>query len=446
MRPIRNLVPSEQKRPPHLAITSIMTSRSGEREHSSSWVDLAAPRGFSAVLSGFVAGDGPSPVTGTPSLSTPATPSSGVGDYPITVGPGTLSAANYDFPNLVGGSLTVTKAHLTVAANPATSAYGSPLPPLGATITGFVGGDTASVVSGDALVSTTATAASAVGTYPITVSQGRLAAANYDFTSFPGSTLTIAPAPATLALGNLAFIYDGSPQQPTVATVPPGLNGVSISYANASGSGAAPSRAGSYTVTATLDNPNFTATPVTGTLVIGPAAPAITWANPADFATGTALGTAQLDATASVPGSFRYSPAAGAVLNTSGVSVLSVQFTPADATDYLPVTAQVMVNVVPASGAPSTTTTSGPPSDPTPSPSPPPALRIEGVQLQKLTTQRRKSSTVIVVQFNQAPDPATAMNLANYSLVSAGKDRKFGTRDDRSVPLASVTYNPASPP
>jgi hypothetical protein len=34
------------------------------------------------------------------------------------------------------------------------------------------------------------------------------------------------------------------------------------------------------------------------------------------------------------------------------------------------------------------------------------------------------------------------MNLASYSLVSAAKDRKFGTRDDRPLRLARATYNP----
>jgi hypothetical protein len=399
---------------------------------------------LSATLSGFVAGDGPGAITGTPSLSTAATPTSGVGVYPITVGPGTLAAANYDFPNLVGSSLTVTKAHLTVTANPATSIYDSPVPPLGVTITGFVGGDTAAVVSGNSLVATAASAASAAGSYPITVSQGTLAAANYDFTTFASGTLTIAPAPATLSLGNLVFTYDGSPRLPTVTSNPPGLGGVTISTTPANGSGAGPSGAGSYTVMATLDNPNYTAASVSGTLVINPAVPTITWANPADVPTGTALGAAQLDATASVPGSFSYSPAAGTMLNTSGVSILSVRFTPADSTDYLPAMAQVMVNVVPvpASGLPSSPPQNVPESNPTETT--PPALTIQGVRLQKLTTGKHRTSTVIVVQFSGAPDPATAINLGNYSLVSAGKDRKLGTRDDRPVRLARAIYDPGA--
>ena len=44
------------------------------------------------------------------------------------------------------------------------------------------------------------------------------------------------------------------------------------------------------------------------------ATPTITWASPAGITYGTALSAAQLDATASVPGTFTYSPAAGTVL------------------------------------------------------------------------------------------------------------------------------------
>ena len=42
--------------------------------------------------------------------------------------------------------------------------------------------------------------------------------------------------------------------------------------------------------------------------------PTITWANPADIPLGTALGSAQLNATANVPGTFVYNPPAGTVL------------------------------------------------------------------------------------------------------------------------------------
>ena len=56
--------------------------------------------------------------------------------------------------------------------------------------------------------------------------------------------------------------------------------------------------------------------------------PLVTWPAPAAITYGTALSSAQLDATASVPGTFAYSPIAGTVLS-AGTQTLSVTFTPA---------------------------------------------------------------------------------------------------------------------
>ena len=84
--------------------------------------------------------------------------------------------------------------------------------------------------------------------------------------------------------------------------------------------------------------------------------PVITWTTPASVAVGTALGTAQLDATASVPGTFAYSPAAGTVESAAGSVMLSVTFTPTDTTDYTTATAGVTLQVLtPVSSEPSYT-------------------------------------------------------------------------------------------
>ena len=75
-----------------------------------------------------------------------------------------------------------------------------------------------------------------------------------------------------------------------------------------------------------------------------PATPSITWPAPAAITYGTALSSAQLDATTSVPGTFGYSPAAGTVL-TAGTQTLSVTFTPTDTTDYTSATQTVSLTV-----------------------------------------------------------------------------------------------------
>jgi glucuronoarabinoxylan endo-1,4-beta-xylanase len=59
----------------------------------------------------------------------------------------------------------------------------------------------------------------------------------------------------------------------------------------------------------------------------------ITWPDPASINWGTALSTAQLNAKASVPGTFIYTPAAGTKLEV-GVHSLSATFTPQDTTKY----------------------------------------------------------------------------------------------------------------
>ena len=93
----------------------------------------------------------------------------------------------------VDDTFTVNPAVLTVKANNLSGNSGQPLPTLTYTITGFVNGDTQSVVSGTPVLSTTATRTSPPGVYPIIISQGTLAAQNYTFTFVNGTlTLTIA--------------------------------------------------------------------------------------------------------------------------------------------------------------------------------------------------------------------------------------------------------------
>src|SRR5262249_49744548 len=92
---------------------------------------------FTAVLSGFVNGDGASVVSGAAALSSAASAASGVGSSAITPTLGTLSAANYTF-TFVNGTLTVTPAVLTVTPSNATKVYGQANPTFTATLSGFV--------------------------------------------------------------------------------------------------------------------------------------------------------------------------------------------------------------------------------------------------------------------------------------------------------------------
>lgn len=68
-------------------------------------------------------------------------------------------------------------------------------------------------------------------------------------------------------------------------------------------------------------------------LTVNKANPVLSWPTPAPITYGTALSGTQLNATATVLGTFVYSPAAGTVLPV-GTNTLRVTFTPTDSADY----------------------------------------------------------------------------------------------------------------
>jgi hypothetical protein len=95
----------------------------------------------------------------------------------------------------------------------------------------------------------------------------------------------------------------------------------------------------------------------TGTLVVNPVTPVVTWANPADITYGTILTSTQFNPTDSVTvagihsavwGFFTYTPAPGTLLNAGPGQTLSALFTPYDTTDYTSASATVSINVLKA--------------------------------------------------------------------------------------------------
>jgi hypothetical protein len=127
------------------------------------------------------------------------------------------------------------------------------------------------------------------------------------------------------AAGNFTLATSTAPGAPLA----PGIHSVVIDYL---GSGSY-NAANSNTITFTIEA----------------ATPTLTWATPAPIAFGTALTATQLNATASVAGTFVYNPAAGAVL-AAGNQTLSVTFIPANTTDYVSVTDSVTLTVNPVVG------------------------------------------------------------------------------------------------
>lgn len=102
----------------------------------------------------------------------------------------TVSAGNAGGSGTATLSLTITRAPLVVAANNKTRLTGAANPVFDGTITGYVLSETASVLTGAASFTATATTESPAGAYVITAAVGTLAAANYAFT-FVNGVLTV---------------------------------------------------------------------------------------------------------------------------------------------------------------------------------------------------------------------------------------------------------------
>ena len=97
-------------------------------------------------------------------------------------------------------SIDVLKATLQVSAESKIKILGAANPQFTVSMTGFVLGDTAGVLSGAPTVTTVATTGSPVGTYPIVPAVGTLSAANYRF-DFKEGTLSVVYASVGPCLG-----------------------------------------------------------------------------------------------------------------------------------------------------------------------------------------------------------------------------------------------------
>ena len=133
-----------------------------------------------------------------------ATAVNGVATFSLTaslpgVGTYTYAATSAGLTATAASNETVNPATLSVIAHNASRAVGTPNPAFAYTITGFVNGDTSAALSGTPRITTTASARSGMGTYPITVGTGSLAASNYLFAGV-GATLTVTGNPPQIIL------------------------------------------------------------------------------------------------------------------------------------------------------------------------------------------------------------------------------------------------------
>ena len=172
------------------------------------------------TITGFVNGDGFSVVSGLPTVSIawPAQPN--VGTYPLTIGVGTLAAANYSFTG-VGGPIGVTADPLDIKPVSLTRKYGEGLPTLLYNATGLAYGQTlASALIGTPIITTTASGEPPVGSYSINLSLAGLSTgANYTLGPAPNNaTLTITPGLLNARATNVQIKY-GAPLPKLAYTV-----------------------------------------------------------------------------------------------------------------------------------------------------------------------------------------------------------------------------------
>lgn len=227
---------------------------------------------LTVLYSGFVNGDNATRLTTPPTLTTPAAVSSPVGTYPIT-------ASGAVDPNYTitynPGTMTIGKATLTVTPNPVSMIYGGTMPALTASYRGFANGDNAGNLSSAPTLSTTATATSPAGAYPITAAGG--ASSNYNFVYNTG-TFTITPAALQVTALPQTKQY-GQPDPTFTYTVTGLLNGDNTGIFTGTLSRLPGENVGTYAITAgsLSAGGNYTLTYTGNSLIITIAPQRITW-------------------------------------------------------------------------------------------------------------------------------------------------------------------------
>ncbi|RYF66019.1 MAG: hypothetical protein EOO39_23805, partial [Cytophagaceae bacterium] len=231
----------------------------------------------------------------------PAAAPVNAGSYNVTAD--YAETANYVAATQQTGTLAINKAVATVTVTGYTGTYDGAAHGATGTATG-VGGSVGTLDLGASFTDVPG------GTANWTFTGG----ANY--TDQNGSVaITINKAAATLALSNLTYTYDGTAKTATVTTTPSGLAGVSLI-------GGGQTNAGTYPLTASLTNPNYTAADATADLVISKATAIVTvsgytgtYDGAAHGATGTATGVGSTDLSGSLNLGSSFTDAPGGTAN-----------------------------------------------------------------------------------------------------------------------------------
>ena len=200
-------------------------------------------------------------ISGKPTISCGATATSPVGTYPITVSYTKAEGESMLNITCVNGSMTITKAPLTITAKSYTIKRGEEMPTLEATYTGLKNRETDTVFTKKPVISTVAKPDTLPGTYPIVASGAE--AKNYEM-SYVDGTLTITDD-VTVTANSYTRVYGDD--NPTFEFTSEGatLSGTPAITCSAT----ATSPVGTYDIViAKGDITNSTVTCVNGTLTI----------------------------------------------------------------------------------------------------------------------------------------------------------------------------------
>ncbi len=142
-------------------------------------------------------------------IDSKAAPTTAVGSYTGVITASGQTSTNYTI-SYVAGNLTVTPAALTITASSVSRVYGASDPTLGVTYSGFVNGETSSVLGGTlSEVDSKAAPTTVVGSYTGVITASGQTATNYTITYVAGN-LTVTPAALTITANGVSRVYGAS--------------------------------------------------------------------------------------------------------------------------------------------------------------------------------------------------------------------------------------------
>ncbi|MFN5327901.1 MAG: beta strand repeat-containing protein, partial [Planctomycetota bacterium] len=169
--------------------------------------------GFTSTITGYVNSETSSVITGSATYSGAATSAINAGTYAsITAVVSGMSATNYTIVAGTAGTLTISKAALTLTAADKSKTYtGTVFSGYTYAYAGFVNSETvAAITPGTVTYSGTAIAATAAGSYVITPAVSGFAATNYSAPTLVNGTLTINKAVLTVTPNSVVKTYNAT--------------------------------------------------------------------------------------------------------------------------------------------------------------------------------------------------------------------------------------------